>query len=284
MKRYFVRFGFQAGHRTGRRWIASLILTLCLGLSGCGAFGSGFASVLDGGSGAFASVENAPGHVVIAFVNNAEVDELLLSYLESAEGGSLVLTDAEKRRLRPRVRFRVEIVFTDGTPLTLEFVSGSTKLVQPDFAATSQAVLNQGNLDNAVVACDVASVEVRVDTVEVFVPTQWRTFDLVAPTPTTVSFFRETGRNGPEFVQLQVDDVDPATLTATVQRNISIRDLPAPVNNPSCGSVVTIVLNGTLSVPFVQTGQGVVPGWDVLDTDRAALNGGRFEFQVSIQR
>jgi hypothetical protein len=263
--------------------VAFLLAIAGIGLSGCGVFSSSFSSLLDGGTGAIATIENAPGHLVIAFVNSAEVDELLLSYLESADGGSLVLTEVERRQLRPRVRLRATVTFADGTPLAVEFASGSTKLVEPRFAATAQTELNQSDVTNSVVACDVNRVEVQVNTVEVFVPAEWRTFTFVDPTETMPGFLQEAGRDGPEFVPLQVDDVDATTLTATVQRNISIRDLPSPVDNPTCGAVVTIQLSGVMSVPFIASPDGVVPGFDVIDTNRAASLGGRFEFQVAIQ-
>ncbi|MGB0715037.1 MAG: hypothetical protein ACPGXK_04110, partial [Phycisphaerae bacterium] len=86
--------------------------TLCVALvagMGCGAFNPAFLNLLDDGSGQFITIDNAPGHVIVSFINNAEVSERLVSYLESPEGGGLVLTDEEKQNLRPRMRFRVLI-------------------------------------------------------------------------------------------------------------------------------------------------------------------------------
>ena len=62
---------------------------LALGSAGCGTLGAGFVDLFDP-SGALAVIEDAPGHVVVAFVNNAVVDERLIAYLESPGGGGLV--------------------------------------------------------------------------------------------------------------------------------------------------------------------------------------------------
>jgi len=106
-------------------------MILGLAWAGCGgdAFSPSFIDYLDP-SGQVATLDNAPGHLVMSFINNAEVDETLLSYLESAEGGGLVLTDEEKRNLRPRLRFRLQVTFGDGQQAVVEFVDGSTKLVR----------------------------------------------------------------------------------------------------------------------------------------------------------
>ena len=116
-----------------------LACLLSLGAGGCGVFNPAFVNLLDpAGTGQFATLNNAPGHVVIAFVNAAEVDERLLAFLESTEGGNLILTDAEKRALRPRMRLRARVTFADGTSQTIEFVDPGTErftvtvIVPPD--------------------------------------------------------------------------------------------------------------------------------------------------------
>jgi hypothetical protein len=254
---------------------------LALAVAGCGALNSSFVDLLDPtGPGAFSTLENAPGHVIVAFVNNAEVDERLVTFLESAAGGNLMLTDAQKRALRPRVRFRAQIQFVDGQELLLEFVSGSQELVQPAFRDQLAVDLNKADVTNAVVVCDVAAVQI-VEPVEVFVPVELRTFQFVEPTAGEPGFFRESGRLPPGFRVLQVDDVDE-NLGTVLQRNIGIRDRPAPVFNPQCGTVIAFVLDGVLSVPF-RDDLGSVPGFDVVDVANAARVGGRYEFRVTLQ-
>jgi hypothetical protein len=250
-------------------------------IAGCGVFSPSFVSLIDpSGTSSLTTVENAPGHVVVTVVNNAEVDERLLSFLESAPGGSLVLTDVEKRALRPRIRFRVRITYVDGQEAIVEFVNGSRRLVQSTFNTSSEPDLNQNDLNNVVATCDVASVQV-VNPVEVFIPVELRQFGFVEPTGLMPGFFREIGRTLPEFRGLQVDQVD-ADLNTVARFNIDIRDQPAPANNPRCGSVVAIVVDGVLTVPFREDQMGV-PGFDVTDLDAAGSIGGRYEFRLSVQ-
>ena len=261
-------------------WPHWLLGGIWLVLGGCDALSPSFTSLLDGGTGALTAIDNAPGHVILAFVNRAEVDERLIAYLESAEGGSLVLTNAEKRALTPRVRFRVQVTFSDGEQIIVEFVDGSTALVQPGFGAQSEADLNQNTLNNVVALCDVASVEV-LSPIEVFVPVQWRVFTFVEPTQNSPGEFRVTAFQGPEFSNLETDVVD-AGLNTLLRRNIGVRDGPAPLANPLCGSVVTIILDGVLSVPF-RDDLGGVPGFVLDDLQSAATLGGRYEFRISVQ-
>lgn len=258
-----------------RKWIAVFALAAA---AGCGALNPSFVQLFDPpGPPDISTLDNAPGHVVVAFANNAEVDERLLAYLESAQGGNLMLSEAEKRALRPRLRFRAQITFTDGQQTTVEFISGSRKLVQPGFAASSEPDLNENDLVNFVVLCNVAAVQV-LQPVEVFMPVQITTFQFVEPTDNTPGTFRTTGQIPPQFTALLQDVVD-ADLNTVLQRNFGIRDGPAPAQNPLCGSVISIVVGGVLSVPFFFD----VPGYDIGDPASAASVGGRYEFRVSIQ-
>ncbi|MGD2110067.1 MAG: hypothetical protein PVI86_11840 [Phycisphaerae bacterium] len=244
-----------------------------------------FVSLLDPtGAAGLATVPNAPGHVVITVVNNAEVDERLLSFLESAEGGNLQLTEAEKRALRPRVRLRVQVTFSDQTTTDIEFVSGSRSLIDQNFSAQAFPDLNQNDLDNAVLICDVSSVEVLPGSdIDVFVPVEVTGFDLIETTNqagTVIGVtFEARERRPPGFLPLQVDDIDEDG-NITLQRNIGRRDVPSPVNNPRCGSVIAFVVNGVLSVPFFD---GAIPSFDREDEDTEAQIGGRYEFRVSVQ-
>lgn len=252
---------------------------------GCSAFNPAFLNVIAGDDASAASVPNPPGHVVVSLVNNAEVAEQVITCLESAECGcledevceALQLTDAQKRALRPRVRLRVRVTFRDGTSQLIEYVDGSKDLVKPNFNATALPDLNQNDLNTVVTVCEVASVEV-VNPIEVFVPIAWSRFELVDPTDNAPAFTRTAGQQVPQFVNLQVDDVDE-DLNTLVRRNIGLRDAPATVTNPLCGSVVAITINGALSVPFFE-GR---PGFNQDDQEQEASVGGRYEFSVSVQ-
>ena len=96
----------------------------CLFIAGCDAFNPAFLSLVAPDSNAFTSLPNAPGHVVIAFVNNAIMDERLIEYLRGP--GGVDLSEAELRALRPRIRFRMQVTFQDGTTMPIEFVDGSS--------------------------------------------------------------------------------------------------------------------------------------------------------------
>jgi len=261
---------------------AALGLSLCQ----CGALNPAFINLIDtSGTAQFSTLDNAPGHVIIAFVNNAVVDEALLSFLQSSEGGSLVLTDAERRALRPRIRARVRVTFADGSSQVIEYVDGSSKLVDSRFDARTFADLTGNDLGNTVVLCDVASVTLDPGSeVEVFVPVEVTGFDLVETTNASggvVTTFQPRTRIQPQFLPLRVDDVD-ADGNVTVLRNVGTRDVPTPVNNPVCGSVVAIAVNGTLSVPFL-TVASTAPSFDQADAQQAGSVGGRFSFQISIK-
>jgi hypothetical protein len=80
---------------------------------------------------------------------------------------------------------------------------------------------------------------------------------------------------------LQIDDVDEDG-NVTLQRNIGRRDAPSPALNPLCGSVVAIVVDGVLSVPFLDEASSR-PSYNVADNATAARIGGRYEFRVTVQ-
>ena len=264
------------------------VLGCCLALfaCGCSAFNPAFLNVIAGdGAAAAATIPNPPGHVIVTLVNNAEVAEQVITCLESdncgcreeEQCGALQLTDAEKRALKPRIRLRVRVTFRDGTSQLIEYVDGSKDLVKPNFNATALPDLNQNDLNTVVTICEVASVEV-VAPIEVFVPIVWSRFELVDPTDNVAGFTRTAGQLLPQFVTLQVDDVDE-DLNTLVRRNIGLRDAPATVTNPLCGAVVAITINGALSVPFFE-GR---PGFNQDDEEQGASVGGRYEFSVSVQ-
>jgi len=98
---------------------------------------------------------------------------------------------------------------------------------------------------------------------------------------TVITDFNRDGATVPEFRPLDVDTVD-ADGNTVVMQNIGIRDVPAPVLLPQCGSVISIVLNGILDVPFL-TGVDDNPSFDQDDFRTVARIGGRYEFIVSVR-
>ena len=276
----FDKFRHRAGHPP------TILVCLTLGLlvaAGCGVFNPAFLSSVDpAGIGGFTTQQTPPGFVVITFANNARVDELLLSHLESAAGGGLELTDQEKQELRPRVKVPVRITFVGGGVLDVEFVSGSTKLVDPRFSAQSAPDLNVGSITNIVAVCDVESVTlVPGEPIEVFIPAQLTQLELVqtsADGGDIVTTFEPRALITPRFRTLEVDELDANGIT--IFRNIGIQDLPGPTINPLCGSVIGIVLDGELTVPFHPAGDG--PSFDQDDDITIGTIGGRYEFRVTI--
>jgi len=266
-----------------RRLVALAVVT-ALPFLGCGALNPAFLNVVAPEQvDSFASVDNASGHVIVSFINNAEVDERLVDFLET-EGG-LDLTPVERRNLRPRIRFRMLVTFVDGTQLPLEFISGSTGLIDQQFDASVFPDLNQNDFDNGVVLCNVQSVELLPGApIEVFVPVQLNVYARENVTDddfTTEPIFNLQNQIPPQFRELEVDQTD-ADGNVVLQQNIGIRDVPAPVGEPQCGSVIGIVLNGTLDVPFLD-GVDDAPSYDQGDQNVVARIGGRYEFVVSIR-
>ncbi|UCC31380.1 MAG: hypothetical protein JSU86_03710 [Phycisphaerales bacterium] len=268
-----------------RRAVLPLVMCgLGLWVAGCGSFNPAFVNLLDP-TGSLATIDRAPGHLVIGVVNNAEVDERLLAFLESAEGGNLVLTDAEKRLLRPRMRFRLRVTFTDGSFQTIEFIDGSRNLVDQNFDTQAFPDLNQNDLNSVVVLCDVASVELEPGTnIEVFIPVELTAFELVettTPGGAISTSFEPRERIPPQFRALEIDETD-ADGNVLLQQNIGVRDVPSPTLDPICGSFIAVVVNGVLSVPFLD-GVSNAPSYDRDDETTMASIGGRYEFLASVQ-
>lgn len=282
------------------RWagggIALWLLPCSLGLLAFGCadvFSPSFVNLIDpDGSANIPTFDTGPGHVVVALVNNTRVDERLLNWLEST--GRLNVTPAERAELRPRVRIRARITFArdqnDPDDLAgvnqraqvVEFVDGSRNLVDATLADTSAGDLNQDNLDNVVVLCQVESVVLEPGAdIEVFIPVEVGTFQQtnvidINGNPDTIT--TRIATTPPGFRVLAQDD-------AMIQRNIDPRDLPSPVISPLCGSVIAIVIEGTLSVPFLDGVPEAGGRPSFLDTDiqTQARIGGEYEFRVSIQ-
>jgi hypothetical protein len=67
-----------------------------------------------------------------------------------------------------------------------------------------------------------------------------------------------------------------------LRRNVGIRDTATPVAGLVCGSVVALVIDGVLTVPFLDTVSDD-PSYDVDDEATVAGIGGRYELRVSVQ-
>lgn len=268
----------------GRAVTAALPMAAILATPGCGALSPSFVSLFDPTGGSI-RIENATGHVVVTFVNNATVDERLLNYMESDEGGGLDFTEEERQGLRPRLRMRVRITFADGTSQLVEYIDGSSTLVDPTFNAESQPDLNQNDLNNTVANCDVASVAVEAGSaIDVFVPVPLRVYELVESSTTggqVVRTFELRETIPPQFRALQADEVDEDG-NVTARRNVGLRDLPSPTLSPLCGSVIAIVVDGVLSVPFLD-GVDTAPSYDRDDPNTSGGVGGRYEFVVTVR-
>jgi hypothetical protein len=266
-----------------RRGAARLGCAVALTAIGCSAFNPAFLNLIapDGGD-AFISLPNPPGFVVLALVNAAQVDEQLVTYLNQR----LNWTRAQLDELRPRVRMRLRVTYSDGTFQTVEMVDGSGTFVDPSFNAQSLPDLNQNDLTNVVARCDVASVALEPGTnIEVFVPVPLIGFQLVEVTAGNIvsSVFQPRTQILPQFRALQIDDVD-ADGNTILRRNVDVRDVLSPTTNIVCGSVVAVVVDGVLSVPFLQgVPNNSAPSFDQDDDATVASIGGRFEFRVTVQ-
>lgn len=263
----------------------SLMVTLAavtLAVPGCDALNPAFVDFL-GNSIAPGTVTPigppSSGHVVVALRNNTVFDEQLLESLVQNGLDRTLLDDPD---LRPRVRMRLRITFTNNESLDVEFNDGSSTIVDPRIDASMFPDLVETPQDNVVVQCDVARVDL-LQLPSVFVPAFFETIRINPGDEDQPPFREQVNTAPPQYVRLQVDDVDEFGNTV-LQRNIDIRDLPAPAIGPNCGSVVTITMSGTLRLPFEVNEFGAeVPG--VLDTNNLALaaSPGRYRVVVGIR-
>ena len=268
--------------RLALRPLAAGLLVVFLG--GCSALNPAFVDFVAGGqANTFITLDPAPGHVVIAFINNTEMDEQLIGYLDGP--GGLNFTEAEKRDLRPRIRARVQVTFVDGAQAAFEFVSGTRNVIDQRETAFADPDLSGNDLDNAVVLCNVAAVALLRGSVQVFMPVELKVYELVDVGNVVGGVDTEFALReqiAPQFRPLEVDDVDQDGNTI-LQRNVGIRGVPGPVVSPICGTVITITVGGTLNVPFL-IGPGVIgndPSYDGGDQQTEAAIGGQYEFVVS---
>jgi hypothetical protein len=268
--------GFPA---TLRSSFAALSLFVC----GCNAFNPAFVDLIEPSDGSsLVTLTNPPGHVVVTVLNRTIVDEQLLNYLKPKLG----MSDAELRALTPRVRMRLRVTFVDGSFQVIEFVTGSSNLVDPEFNTQAVPDLNQNDRDNAVMLCDVALVELEPGTnVEVFIPVaieQWELVETNNPAGGVDQEFQLRGEIAPQFRALLVDDTDEDG-NVILLRNVGVRDVPSPTPNVICGSVLAVLIDGTLTVPFLSQANTTNPSFDIDDEETEAGIGGRYEFGVSVQ-
>ncbi|MCH7527048.1 MAG: hypothetical protein IID39_06405 [Planctomycetes bacterium] len=230
---------------------------------------------------------SSSGHVVVVFRNDTKFDAELVQFLRDIGVADELLDDPD---LRPLVRFVVQITFVNGQRLDVEFQDGSTKVIDPRFDPTTFPDLTRDQLRNLVVQCDVARVEVIETTLEIFVPVFFKTFRDETEEGLAGEFRRILVNTlQPHFQVLQRDDVDQRG-NVVLQRNLDIRDVPAPAE-PLCGSVVALTLSGALRVPFIDPAEareptdpaGAVPGVLQIDLAAVAETPGRFQMLVSLR-
>ena len=295
------------------RWLGFCLLGGALSL-GCDAgtassiFSADFVDVVAGDAEEpVASIKNAPGHVPILFVNNLRYDSQLVSYLEALQAerrlGNLADFTGDLSSLRPRVRVRIQVVFEDGGTLPFEFVSGDgvVEIERLDEDEDDEEipgipeepldpVLTQNDLERLVATCEVLAVSVEGNP-QVFVPVFTRVIrvevnDLGFQTRVLVRTDR------PQFRPVLPDEVDD-NLNITLRRNYSVREAPAPAVDLSCGSMIGIVMEGTVSMPFTEpeddpedefvAGRSAVPGFVDTDAPAEASIPGRFKFTVQVR-
>jgi len=253
--------------------------SICI-LSACGdALNPAFLDILGPGIVAPRGPGSA-GHVVVALRNDTIFDDRILQHLISAGLDEEIVTASG---VRPRMRMTFLITFVNGNTMQVQFDDGSSDIVHPLASQATQADLARPEQNNVVVQCDVARVDLIRESIQVFVPDFFETTRIDPGDENTPPFRVRVTVDPPQFEVLQIDDVDEFG-TITTLRNIDIRDAPAPAIGPNCGSVVTILVSGTLSLPFeISSGGNDVPG--VLNTNGVALaaSPGRFQINVGIR-
>ncbi len=293
-----IRHHSEAGGRL-LRLLCGLGVALMFSVMGCSAlnpeaveiiFPADTAEKISGGT----TLENAPGHVPIFLINTTTFNENLLDYMRSR--GVTIPYDPD---IRPRVRFRVQVLFASGAEQIFEFLDGSevfdgvvTYVDENGATVTENAdkppELTDDTLTNSVVLCDVAEVgplfEITSTTssIEVFVPTFVEVFrrDI---RPDGTSALIHDSVEAPQFRPLLVDEVNE-TGAVILQRNFGTREIPAVPRNLTCGSVVVFVLRGELNLPFIIDAQGSnVPGYVDTDEARQAAIPGRYELSVTVR-
>lgn len=226
------------------------------------------------------------GHVAVVLANGTTFNQQLLEFMV-AEG--LDPSIMETPNIRPRIRVRVLITFTNGGVTTVELVEGTPGIIQGGFDPSAFVDITDGDLNNYIIQCDVARVDVI--SAEVFVPVEFRTFreddtNLIVVGGVLQNQFVVDQTEQPQFLALRRDDLDGFG-NILVRRNFDVREAPAPALDLLCGTVVGLELRGQLDVSFftglVEGAQQTVPGVDVEDLAARASHPGRFEFLTSVR-
>ncbi len=311
--RYFIR-------AKGGRVLLTAGAAMLLGpaLAGCelntaSLFNPAFVDVVASGDGAneLATINNAPGHVPVMFVNNTRFSAQLTSYLEALNadrrlsGVDPLSTDLSNLRPRLRVPVRVTYANAEDSVLTFEFIDGDGVVEVDTFSeedetgeedaglvteAPTDPRLTERDLTRLVATCDVARVEV-LESAQVFVPVFVRTIDI--ETPEFGGRIRVVEQiDPPQFRPVLVDELND-DFSITLLRNFSFEDGPAPAENLRCGAVVGIVLSGTVAVPFTGPetnasdefiqNQDEVPGFINTDNAAEASIPGRYRFDTTVR-
>jgi hypothetical protein len=295
---------------TGRFFLGGSVVILAQTL-GC-SFGSSslfnpaFNDLFDPtGTGENASIDNPTGYDPVLFVNNLRFGPQLTAYMAALNAdrrlSGVPIDVTNLATLKPRVRIPMQITFDNGNFLNFEFVDGDGVFEvdqrnvdeDGDGGDVPQVIdpqLTENDLTRMVATCAVARVEIIGDP-QVFVPVFVRTLRI-----DTTEF---GGRrrlivriDPPQFRPILPDEVDD-NLNVTLLRNYGFREAPAPAQDLTCGAMVGLVLNGTVTIPFTApeaqpdddfiAAQDEVPGF--LDTDLAgqASVPGRFSFTVDVR-
>lgn len=274
------------------------ILALGVSAAGCAALNPAAVDVLFpaeiAASLGSTGMENATGHVAVFFINNTRFDGNVLNFLR----GRGVDVDSDPN-LRPRVRFRVRVDFDADTANVFEFLDGSdlfdgvvSTLGEDGSTVTTAAAtppeLTEDTLTNTVLICDVARVSPDIEftdtqsSIEMFIPTFLKEITVTA---TELGLIRRELSSifQPGFQPLLVDSVNDSGAVVTL-RNFGTRGIPGFPESLTCGSVVTFVLSGDLTLPFVVDEINAnVPGFLDTDTPSQAAVPGRFELSVSVR-
>lgn len=259
---------------------SAILVGLGLAMAGCDALNPAFVEVMlpaEQIPPQVQTADNPRGHVPIFFVSNARFDGALLQYMANR---GLDVSDAN---LRPRVRVQVTVSFSDGSTRVMEFLDGaqiseSATLIEGETeVAVIPPDLNRPSLNNQVAQCDVASVVVAPNAIEVYIPVFWGLYEQVEIQDVGIEI-RLTELYPPQFYVLQVDDVDSTGDTVTL-RNIGVRDVAGPILNLTCGTVVLYSLEGTLQTPFV----GGSPGYFEDNAAAIAAFPGRFAVKTQVR-
>jgi hypothetical protein len=312
-------------------------LTVILGLGCADAFNPSFLNLFDASGSndqvAFQAVTEPIGHVPIVFLNSARISDRVFRFI--IEGQPVVQqevvdeihrvnpqvseetiaeivqdiidgepTNLEILNLPPRVRLTVDVTLVSGGVQQLEFLSG-LRLVRGEGqfgGSVSEASLppdlTENDADVFIPQCEIAQLEIV--SVDVFIPVTVRLLQTVCfdnafggTTCNVVCQLQE-----PQFDGLEPDEgFSEQEGTFTTLRNYDPRFFPPPLTTVQCGTVVTIELDGNLTLPFRPIppdcpispnppDDGLAPGYfsdDVFDLTEGLQVPGRYGVSLSVR-